>query len=123
MRCTMDLCVAYDDLPSHGSGHLSAYIPSFGLSGQEAEASEAPLMDSKSNGKNSASFSVSSCCLVLLKGCRTYIASARLGISFIIRSASNALCFVLIPCSTFKSFPHFRTTIDCFLRNRHHLTD
>ena len=27
----MDLCVAYDDVPSHVSGHLCAYIPSFGL--------------------------------------------------------------------------------------------
>jgi len=27
----MDLCVTYDDVPSHVSWHQCAYIPSFGL--------------------------------------------------------------------------------------------
>lgn len=31
IQCTLDLCVAYDDGPSHVSRRLSAYIPSFGL--------------------------------------------------------------------------------------------
>ena len=31
IRCTMDLCEAYDDGPSHVSWRLCAYIPSFGL--------------------------------------------------------------------------------------------
>jgi CBS domain containing-hemolysin-like protein len=31
MGCTLDLCIADDDEPSHVSGHPYAYIPSFGL--------------------------------------------------------------------------------------------
>ena len=42
MRCTMDLCVAYDDVPSHVSGHLVC-LHSFVRSSHKAEASEAPL--------------------------------------------------------------------------------
>ena len=31
MGCTVDLCIADDDEPSHVSWHPCAYIPSFGL--------------------------------------------------------------------------------------------
>ncbi len=111
----MDLCVAYDDVPSHVSW-ASVCLHSFVRSSHKAEASEAPI---GTRGRMEKIMPASPChpvCLCLQGDVELYIASARLGISFIIRCASNALCLVLIPCNTFNSFPH-RTTMDCFLRN------
>ena len=62
----MDLCVAYDDGPSHVSRRL-VRVHSFVRSIHKAEAGDAPmgthlLFNQRSNGENSAGFSVSSFC-------------------------------------------------------------
>ena len=116
IRCTMDLCVAYDDVPSHVSWRLMC-LHSFVRSSHKAEAGEAPLGTQWSNGEYNASFSVSSCCLghsTRNVGLKQLYRAWECPSSF--AHASNAMCFVQIACNTFNSFPH-RTTMDCFLRN------
>ena len=66
IRCTLDLRMAYDDVPSHVSWRLMR-PHSFVRSSHKAEAGEAPLGTQWSYGKNSAGFSVSSNCLRFLE--------------------------------------------------------